>query len=133
MKTILFVGFLFIYGSSVSQSVIHTNEITAPAELTNIHAQKISGDSLVSTFLIYIKENVPMHKHATHSENVIVLEGTATFILDGISQEIKAGDLIFIPADTFHEVVVTSEIPLKVLSIQAPEFDGTDRIPYVKN
>ena len=53
--------------------------------------------------------------------------------LGSITKEIKAGDIIFIPANTFHEVKVTSEKPLKVISIQAPEFDGTDRVPYLKN
>ena len=133
MKTILILLLLLIANVSMCQSVIHTKDITVPPDLTNINAQKISGDSLVSTYIIYIKENVPMHKHASHSENVLVLEGEATMVVGETTQEIKAGDLIFIPANTFHEVTVTSEIPLKVISIQAPEFDGTDRIPYVKN
>jgi mannose-6-phosphate isomerase-like protein (cupin superfamily) len=41
---------------------------------------------------------------------------------------IKKGDFIFIPKNTFHAVKTTSEIPLKVISLQAPFFDGTDRI-----
>ena len=116
-----------------SQIIISKDSLTPPDDFTNIHVQKIAGDSLVSTFVIFIKENVPLHKHQYHSENVFILEGEGTITLGAITKEIKAGDIIFIPANTFHEVKVTSEKPLKVISIQAPEFDGTDRVPYLKN
>jgi quercetin dioxygenase-like cupin family protein len=116
-----------------SQIIISNDSLTPPADFTNIHVQKIAGDSLVSTFVIFIKENVPLHKHQYHSENVMILEGEGILTLGSITKEIKAGDLIFIPANTFHEVKVTSEKPMKVISIQAPEFDGTDRVPYLKN
>lgn len=119
--------------SVYSQIIISNDSLTPPKDYVNIHAQKIAGDSLVSTFIIFIKENVPMHKHQYHSENVFILEGEGIMTLGSITKEIKAGDLIFIPANTFHEVKVTSTIPLKVISIQAPEFDGTDRVPYLKN
>jgi mannose-6-phosphate isomerase-like protein (cupin superfamily) len=116
-----------------SQIIISEDSLQAPDEYANIHAQKISGDSLVSTFVIFIKEHVPLHKHQYHSENVVILEGEGIITLGSITKEIRAGDIIFIPADTFHEVNVTSEKPMKVISIQAPEFDGTDRILYKKN
>jgi mannose-6-phosphate isomerase-like protein (cupin superfamily) len=48
--------------------------------------------------------------------------GNATF-------KISEGDVIFIPLNTFHSVKSTGKVPLKVLSIQSPEFDGSDRIP----
>jgi len=38
------------------------------------------------------------------------------------------GGSIFIPQNTWHYVKVTSAEPLKVLSIQAPNFDGKDRV-----
>lgn len=116
-----------------SQIIISKDSLTPPSDFTNIYVQKIAGDSLVSTFVIFIKENVPLHKHQYHSENVFILEGEGTMTLGAITKEIKAGDIIFIPANTFHEVKVTSEKPLKVISILAPEFDGTDRVPYLKN
>ncbi len=132
MKCILLLIFLLPM-SVYSQIIISKDSLTPPSDFTNIYVQKIAGDSLVSTFVIFIKENVPLHKHQYHSENVLILEGEGIMTLGAITKEIKAGDLIFIPANTFHEVKVTSEKPLKVISIQAPEFDGTDRVPYLKN
>lgn len=129
----LYAIFTFLSTDSKSQLIIESDSILAPELFDNIHVQKIAGDSLVSTFVIFVKDHVPMHKHASHSENVYILEGEGLFTLGSITKEIKAGDIIFIPANTFHEVKVSSDKPMKVISIQAPEFDGKDRIPYLKN
>jgi mannose-6-phosphate isomerase-like protein (cupin superfamily) len=93
----------------------------------NIHVKKISEDSLHSTFVIWIKQGVKGHYHQYHSEQIIVLEGTGTMSLDTSTFEISAGMHFTIPMGTPHAVVTTSDIPLKVLSIQSPRFDG-DRI-----
>lgn len=133
MRIILFIVGIIFFNACYGQQIIAADCIKAPENLENIHVQKISSDSLVSTFVIFIKEKVAMHKHAHHSENVYVLEGEGSMTVGEITKDIKAGDIIFIPENTFHEVTVTSSIPLKVISIQAPEFDGTDRILYLKN
>jgi mannose-6-phosphate isomerase-like protein (cupin superfamily) len=94
----------------------------------NIYSEKIAGDSLSTSFLIIIKKEVKLHKHLEHSEHVYVLEGEGDMQLGNEWLKIKSGDLIFIPKNTAHKVVTTSKIPLKVISIQSPQFDGTDRI-----
>ena len=59
----------------------------------------------------------------------MVIEGRALMTLDNEELEIKAGDFINIPKGTNHSVLeILSEVPLKVLSIQSPYFDGADRI-----
>ena len=69
-----------------------------------------------------------LHKHQAHSETIYVIEGTGEMRLGEKKCYLKKGDVLFIPENTPHSVKVTSDIPLKVLSVQAPEFDGTDRI-----
>ncbi|MFZ5553316.1 MAG: cupin domain-containing protein [Bacteroidota bacterium] len=133
MKNIhLAILFLFFAPETFSQSIQETAKIQPPAEYENVHVHKVSGDSLTTTFVIFVKEKVAMHKHEHHSENVYVLEGTAMMTLGDVRQEIKPGDIIFIPKNTWHEVIVTSKIPLKVISVQSPLFDGKDRILYEK-
>ena len=48
--------------------------------------------------------------------------------LDDKLFKIKKSDLVFIPKNSVHPVKTTSKQPLKVLGIQAPFFDGKDRI-----
>ena len=100
----------------------------APSEFENIFVEKLAEDNLSSTFLIWIKNRVPLHKHLEHSESVYVLEGTGLLQLADSAFEVKAGSYIFIPKNTPHSVKVTSEAPLKVLSVQSPRFDGSDKI-----
>jgi mannose-6-phosphate isomerase-like protein (cupin superfamily) len=58
----------------------------------------------------------------------LVIEGEGQMSLADKSFKIKKGDLVFIPKNTIHSVKTTSKQPLKVVSIQAPLFDGKDRI-----
>jgi len=125
----LFSGLLicmFIFPASAQLFNFDTINPDAPYE--NIFSKKIYGDSLATTFVIWIKKDVALHKHAEHTEQVYILEGTAKMLLGENWFDIKAGDYIIIPKQTPHQVIVNSVIPLKVVSIQSPMFDGTDRI-----
>jgi len=110
----------------IDQQSIDT--ISAPAALDNIYNRPLYSDSLTSSFVIFIKKEVKEHKHVAHAEHIIVMDGEAVMKLDGKSFKIKKGDIVFIPKNTWHYVKTTSKIPLKVVSIQAPNFDGKDRI-----
>ena len=127
LRYILFAGIICWVGISNAQ-FIDLDSLQAPGNYENVRNQKIYTDSLVSTFEIWVKKEVGLHKHEFHTEQVIVLEGEATMRLGEVWKTIKPGDLIIIPAGTKHEVIVTSSSPLKVISIQAPEFDGKDRV-----
>ncbi|MFM8244109.1 MAG: cupin domain-containing protein, partial [Crocinitomicaceae bacterium] len=90
--------------------------------------EKITEDSLHSTFLITIPKKVPLHFHKLHTENIVVLSGKAIMKLGLDTLIIQKGDQITISKGTPHEVInVLSKKPLRVYSIQSPNFDGTDR------
>ncbi len=102
--------------------------IKAPAAFDNLYSRSIYSDPEASSFVIFIKKEVKEHKHATHAEHIVVLEGEADMTLDTQNFKIRKGDMIFVPKNSWHAVKVTSKVALKVLSIQAPNFDGKDRI-----
>lgn len=95
-----------------------------------IYNRTLYTDALVSTFLIEIKQEVKGHYHQFHTEQVYVLSGKAEMKMGDSRRwkDIKEGDLIIIPANTPHAVRVKGNKPLRVLSIQAPNFDGNDRV-----
>lgn len=111
-----------------SQTVINLDTLTLPAKTENIFNRSLFSDSLASSFCIIIKNEVKPHKHQYHSEHVYVIDGEAQMRLGEKTFKIKKGDLVFIPKNTVHAVKTTSKQPLKVISIQAPLFDGKDRI-----
>jgi mannose-6-phosphate isomerase-like protein (cupin superfamily) len=93
-----------------------------------IRSQAVYSDSACSSFLLEIDREVKAHYHRAHTEHIVVLSGSATMRLGDKRMTVKAGDVIFIPKGTVHAVEVVGEVPLKVLSIQAPFFNGQDRV-----
>ena len=108
--------------------MFNTDTIGRSAHITSVYNKALAGDSLSSSFCILIKTQVKAHKHVSHSEHVLILEGEGTMTLAEKIFAVKKGDLIFIPKNTVHAVKCTSSMPLKVISIQAPLFDGKDRV-----
>lgn len=132
MRSLLFAGFALILSlSCFSQRISGLDSIGTRTNSDNIYSRPVAGDSLASSFCIVIKKEVKAHYHAEHSEHVIVLEGDGMMRVGDSLFDIHANDAIFIPKRTVHAVTSTGRKPLKVLSIQAPAFDGRDRV-FVK-
>lgn len=122
---LLLVTFGF-FGIAQNPNQINTLELE-PGN-TGLTTKNLFNDSLSSSFCIIIKNEVKAHKHMKHSEHVIVQSGEAVMRLGEKEFNIKEGDVIFIPKGTVHSVIVKGKKPLKVLSIQSPYFDGSDRV-----
>jgi mannose-6-phosphate isomerase-like protein (cupin superfamily) len=94
-----------------------------------VQVTKLHSDSLASSFVICIHDSVPPHLHRYHTEHVTVLNGTGVMLLGDSTFTIAPGDVIVIPRNTPHAARSTGSQALRVLSVQAPFFDGTDRVP----
>lgn len=128
MRIFVFLLICALALSARAQSVIDTDTIGDAFKGGGIYNKHLFSDSLSSSFCIVIKKEVKAHKHVFHTEQVQVLEGTGTMMLDNKTFPVKKGDLIFIPRNTVHAVTSTGKVPLKVLSVQSPRFDGSDRV-----
>ena len=130
MKQILFFLTLFtLIGTKAHAQFLSKSDLT-PDSTTypNIYVKKIHTDERSSSFIIWVKQLVPPHKHVEHTEVVTVLSGKAIMTLGGQTRKIKKGDIILIPLGTEHSVMTKGREPLVVLSTQSPEFKGKDRI-----
>lgn len=65
------------------------------------------------------------HAHPTLEQAGIVLAGRAVSTLGGVTRELRAGDVDYIPRNAFHAARVVSEEPLELVVIYAP--------PYLEN
>jgi len=128
MKTIITFTLSLISVIVFSQNVTNVDLIKPEGVYENIHIKKISSDKNTTSFVIWIKEGVKAHKHVKHSENIYVVSGTGIMTMGEKMIKIKAGDFIVIPKNTYHSLNVTSTKPVKVISVQAPEFLGKDRV-----
>lgn len=119
---------LLAAGTAHAQKLL-LSEIQPPADLDNIHVAKLNSDKNASDFIVFVKKYVPLHKHLLHTETLYILEGTGVMQLGDEEFEVGPGDYIKVPEGTPHGVRTTSTVPLKALSVQAPEFFGKDRVP----
>ena len=126
IKTTVILLLLPLFTFSQSQKSLP--DINPVGEYDNISNQKLFSDSLASSFVIWIKKEVKPHKHLSHSEHVLILEGEGVMTIGNETFKVSQGDLLFIPKNTVHSLKTNSDKPVKVLSIQAPEFDGNDRV-----
>ena len=128
MKKFLFLIFCTATLFCRAQTSQSLDTVKSYGDYENIYLRKLNSDSLVSSFVIFIKKEVKAHKHATHSEHIYFLEGEGEMMVGDKKISVKKGDMIFVPKGTVHSLVVTSKTPVKVLSVQAPMFDGKDRV-----
>lgn len=126
--TTILVLILIPFYFKAQEIITSVNEINPDKEFENIHVKKISSDSSSSTFAIWIKQKVKLHKHVYHTENVLIDEGFGEFQINDSIYKVTAGDLIIIPKNTWHGVIVNSKSTMKVISVQSPEYFGKDRI-----
>lgn len=129
MKLLLSIGFFLTFSMAISQEFVgEFNKVRPDSTFDNIHVHQISSNIHSTTFAIWVKNKVRTHKHAHHVENIYVTQGEGRFHLGSTTYHIEPGDLIVVPKNTWHGLEVTSTIPLRVISVQSPEFIGVDRI-----
>lgn len=115
----------FSFAQTLAQDL---NHMQPKEEYTNVKSIPIHSDENTSVFIIYIKQAVKKHVHQYHTEVVTVLDGKGRMYLGGDYFDVSKGDHIVIPPNTAHAVITTSGKPLKVMSVQSPQFFGDDRI-----
>ena len=72
MKSYLFIAFLMFFSTYNGQeNVMKIKQINPSIEFENIHVEKISSNPSSSTFAIWIKKKVKVHKHINHTENIL--------------------------------------------------------------
>lgn len=114
--------------SLASQRIASGPDLPCPEGNGPVRSTTLHSDSSCTSFLICIDKGVRPHLHRTHTEHVFVIDGTAEMTLGDSTRTVKPGDVILIPPGTPHGAIVTSDKPLRVISVQAPFFDGTDRV-----
>ena len=128
MKELLCIAVCAGFVTGFKAQQLNADTVGLKTVSDNLYNAPLFSDSLASSFVIVIKREVKPHKHLTHSEHVVVIEGSGNMRLGDKNLEIKKGDVVFIPKNTVHAVKSTGKQPLKVVSIQSPFFDGKDRV-----
>ena len=76
-------------------------------------------------------EGSPAHAHPDLEQAVYILEGEAIAGIDGVDHHVRAGDLMFFPAQVFHSIKVLTE-RIKLLVIYSPPY-GEDPAKLIRS
>ena len=128
MKKGLLIGLAFVTLGLFAQDILKLKKEKPHKVFENILVKKVSDDDNQTTFMIWVKNDVQLHKHAYHTENLYVVIGKGELTVGNETTSIKKGDYLTIPKNTPHSLKVTSFKPIQILSIQSPRFVGNDRI-----
>jgi uncharacterized cupin superfamily protein len=88
-------------------------------------AEGTVAQKLGASFSILVpgKRGCPYHRHYAQEEMFIIIEGSGTLRVANEMLPLKTGDVIFTPtgSDYPHQIINTSDAPLKYLSISTME------------
>ncbi len=107
--------------------VITHDQWNMPDSVDNVHVETVFSGRDASIYAIGVRKAVPLHRHREHTETIVVLQGAGWMRVGADSVLLKPGHMVVVPPMTEHGVRTTSAEPLRVWSIQAPEFKGKDR------
>jgi uncharacterized protein YceH (UPF0502 family) len=72
----------------------------------------------VSCFVVHFATGLGPRRHRhPYEETFILLEGEVRLVTDGTSRTVGAGTIVVIPDGTWHEFTVTSEAPVRMVTV----------------
>jgi mannose-6-phosphate isomerase-like protein (cupin superfamily) len=84
----------------------------------------------ISAYIVKAKpgQGPPLHTHP-YTEVAFVIEGSATITVGDETREVKAGDIVVIPAKTPHRFINSGDTTLRQIDIHAsPKFIQTNLV-----
>src|SRR5882757_3908409 len=100
MRKVSFLMVIMILVSTFFVSAQNLQSLTSlkqKSTYNNLATTNVYDDSVVTTDVIWIKKEVKPHCHASHSEQVYVIEGTGQMLVGNQTYDVRPGDLITVP------------------------------------
>ena len=104
-------------------TILHMNDLDAYENTLEFEGYSLA-DAGVSFILVDMPpgEGPRLHMHP-YEEVFLVFEGQATFIVGASMIEIRAGQVVVVPAHTPHKFINSGESPLRQIDIHvSPQF-----------
>lgn len=69
-----------------------------------------------------------MQRHMNRAEHWVVVRGTATLIIGGITKVLTENESIYVPPGTYHRIANQGRIPLELVEIRTGSYIGEDDV-----
>lgn len=94
---------------------ISRKDMVLPSNFEGLFAKIIAYTPQMTTAIVWIKEMAPDEVHDNEHERFLILEGECDITVGNETRHFKPGDFFQVPLHKTHKVVVTSEIPCKII------------------
>jgi quercetin dioxygenase-like cupin family protein len=94
---------------------VNRSDMQSPGEFDDIHVKLIAHTPQATTAIVWIETMAPHEVHHNEYEKFLILEGTYDIISEETVHKLVTGSYFQIPLHEGHRVIVTSEIPCKVI------------------
>lgn len=89
----------------------------------------VQDESLTSLLTVFPNHQMSYHSHNDRKEVWNIVSGNGTVIIDGIENNVQAGDVIEIPSGVQHTIKANTE--LKIIEVQlGSNIDVKDKVKY---
>jgi mannose-6-phosphate isomerase-like protein (cupin superfamily) len=91
------------------------SDMVLPIEFEDLHAKILSHTPEILTAIVWIKHMAPQEVHDHEFEKFLIVEGACEIHIETDIHQLFPGDYLSIPLYKKHHVLVTSDIPCKVI------------------
>jgi quercetin dioxygenase-like cupin family protein len=108
---------------------ISTNPIRIGLTEVNflLEGKDTNGQLAMFEVLVRVGAKMPLpHYHENYDETVYVVEGVWTFVVNGETKEVSAGESLFIPRGAVHGFTNLTQTDVKGLAVVTPALIGPD-------
>lgn len=102
--------------SKIEDYKLWLNNVKAPENYENMHMEVIGEYEEAKMVIAWIKKGEPNHLHTDYNENFLIVEGTCTATIDGVTKNYGAGDYVSFPINKHHGYEITSNHPMRVIA-----------------
>ena len=87
----------------------------------------VEGTHLTANVAVVSGSENSLHTQAEHDELLVIVEGNVAFRVGDEVQQVKPGDLVFIPMAAIHGPLLEEGQSFAALSVFAPHFDRSQK------
>ncbi|MDB5012510.1 MAG: hypothetical protein JWQ25_712 [Daejeonella sp.] len=94
---------------------LNRKDMLLPDDAADVYAKIIGNVPDVITAIVWLKDLAPQEAHHTEYERFLIVEGSCEINIANEIYSLSVGDFLEIPLFKHHHVIVTSEMPCKII------------------
>ena len=97
------------------QEWLSRDDMVIPGDFKDYHIKILSHTPAMSCAIVWIEHEAPFEVHDNELEKLLIIEGSCEITYGDYVKQFYPGDFFDVPMHTDHRVLITSEIPCKVI------------------